>query len=110
MRHLVAHRKHGFEREEGQLGLREQLVARAREHDQVIFILGREYLIAIGLPLPVDTLPPTIVYLAPSLVERVGHGVGTRPVGPIERREIRAYSSAAKEKRFRMDLAWQVVR
>ena len=92
-------------RERGrQLGLREQLVARAREHDQVILILGREYLTAIGLPLPVDSLPPTIIYIAPSLVERVGHGVETRPVGQVERREIRAYSSAAKEKRFQMDV------
>jgi hypothetical protein len=90
-----------------QLGLREQLVARAREHDQgysYSLILGREYLTAIGLSLPVDTLPPSIIYHAPSLVERVRHGVEIRPVGPIERREMRAYSSAAKEKRFRMDV------
>jgi hypothetical protein len=92
-------------RERGRhLRLREQLVARAREHEQVVLILGREYLTAIGLPLPVDSLPPTIIYIAPSLVERVGCGVETRPVGQVERRKIRAYSSAAKEKRFQMDV------
>jgi hypothetical protein len=52
-------------RERGrQLRLREQLVARAREHEQVILILGREYLTVIGLPLLVDSLPPIIIYIA----------------------------------------------
>jgi hypothetical protein len=92
-------------RERGrQLGLRDQLVARAREHDQVILLLGREYLEAIGLPLPVGSLPPTIVYIAPSLVGRVGRGVTPIPIGQVERREIRAYSASAKEKRFQKDV------
>lgn len=86
------------------LGLRDQLVACASEHEHVILILGREYLTAIGLPLPVDSLPPTTVYVAPSLVERVGPGVTTIPIGQVERREIRGYSSSAKEKRFQMDV------
>lgn len=86
------------------LGLRDQLVACANKHEHVILMLGREYLTAIGLPLPVDSLPPTTIYVAPSLVEQVGHGANTISIGQVERREIGAYSSSAKEKRFQMDV------
>lgn len=90
------------------LKLREQLVANAKGHDQVVIILGREYLIAIGLPLPVDLLPPTLVYVAPSLRSRLGEAVDTTVVGEEERQKMRAYSSSAKEKRFKLDV-WEAL-
>ncbi|MGH2397521.1 MAG: DUF6884 domain-containing protein [bacterium] len=94
-------------RERGQrLGLRSQLVAIADGHNRVILILGREYLEAIGLPLPTEELPHTLAYIAPSLIKCVGHGVEIVAVGEAERREIGAHSSSAKERRFQLDEAW----
>jgi hypothetical protein len=92
-------------RERGQkLGLRSRLIEVAHDHDRVILILGREYLEAIGLPLPVEALPPTMAYIAPSFVSRIGHGLETISVGNAERRQIRAYSASAKEKQFLVDV------
>ena len=92
-------------RERGQrLSLWERFIAVAKGHDRTILILGREYLEAIGLPLPADALPPTLAYVAPSFVNRVGYGIETIPVGQIECRQIGAYSSSAKEKRFQLDV------
>ena len=92
-------------RERGQhLRLRERFIAVAKGHDRTILVLGREYLEAIGLPLPADALPPTLAYVAPSFVNRVGYRIETIPVGQIECRQIGAYSSSAKEKRFQLDV------
>ncbi len=92
-------------RERGRrLRLKERFIAVAKGYDRAILILGREYLEAIGLPLPVDALPPTLAYVAPSLLNRVGYGIETIPVGQIERSQIGAYSSSAKEKRFQLDV------
>lgn len=91
-------------RERGQrLRLQDQLIAFAKGHDRVILILGREYLEALGLPLPIQALPQTLAYIAPSFVKRIGQGVETISIGQAERREIGAYSSSAKEKRFLVD-------
>lgn len=86
------------------LNLRSSIVKNARGHDQVIFVLGREYLEAIGLPLPVDCLPLATTYIAPSIARRVGLGLKTVVVGERERRMMRAYSTSAKEKRFKLDV------
>jgi hypothetical protein len=92
-------------RERGQrLRLQGRLIEVASKHDRAILILGREYLKAIGLPLPTQVLPPTLAYIAPSFVKRIGNGVEIVSVGPVERREIGAYSSSAKEKRFLLDI------
>jgi len=92
-------------RERGhRLRLRERFMVVAKRYDQTILVLGREYLEAIGLPLPADALPPTLAYVAPSFVKRVGYGIETIPVGQIERQQIGAYSSSAKEKRFQLDV------
>jgi hypothetical protein len=92
-------------RERGQrLKLRGQLIEVAGKYDRAIVILGREYLEAIGLPLPPQALPPTLAYIAPSFAKRIGEGIETVSVGPAERREIGAYSSSAKEKRFLRDV------
>lgn len=92
-------------RERGQrLQLRNRLVAVANKYDGVILILGREYLEALSLPLPTELLPCILAYVAPSFIMRLGKGVETIPVGEVERREVRAYSSSAKEKRFHLDV------
>lgn len=92
-------------RERGQmLNLPGRLIEVKSKHDRTILILGREYLEAIGLPLPTQALPPTLAYIAPSFVKRIGKGVETVSIGPAERREIGAYSSSAKEKRFLTDV------
>ena len=92
-------------RERGQrLRLRNRLIEIASKHDRVILILGREYLEAIGLPLPVAELPPTLAYLATSLIQRVGNGIETISIGQAERRTMSAYSSSAKEKQFQLDV------
>lgn len=87
-----------------QLGLREQLVEIANKYRRVIFILGREYLEAIDLPLSIEALPPTLAYIAPSVARRLGDGIGFIRVGPAEQREIGAHWSSAKEKRFLIDV------
>ena len=92
-------------RERGQwLRLRDKFVAVAKGHDRAILILGREYLEAIGLPLPTDALPQMLAYIAPSFVDRIGRGIETISVGEAERRAIGAYSSSAKETEFRLDV------
>ena len=97
-------------RERGQiLKLQSRLIEVAGKHDRAILILGREYLEAIGLPLPTQVLPPTLAYVAPSFVKRIGMGVETVSIGPAERREIGAYSSSAKEKQFLIDV-YNVIR
>ena len=91
-------------RERGQrLGLSDRLVAIAKECDRAILILGREYLEAIGLPLPAEKLPRTIAYVAPSFVGRIGKGLETIPVGETERRELGVYPTFVKEKKFKVD-------
>ena len=57
------------------LKLRSRLVQVADGHDRAILILGREYLEAIGLPLPAEALPRTLAYIAPSLERHVGYGI-----------------------------------
>lgn len=97
--------KRDWIRERGQrLRIRELLIENAKSYDRMIFILGREYLEAIGLPLPVDTLPPVTAYIAPSLKKRIGSNVTAITVGEVERRKIGAYSSSAKERRFQIDV------
>jgi hypothetical protein len=91
-------------RERGQkLGLRDRFIAIAKEYDRAILILGREYLEAIGLPLPAERLPHTLAYVAPSLVRRIGKGLETIPVGETERRELGVYPTFVKEKIFKVD-------
>jgi hypothetical protein len=87
-----------------QLQLRDGIVKVANEHDQLILILGREYLEAIGLPLPTQSMPPVFAYIAPSLCKRIGSEITTVSVGRVEQRKIRAYSSSAKEKQFLVDV------
>ena len=87
-----------------QLNLRKQLVEIASVHQRVVFILGRGYLEAIGLPLPIESLPPTLAYVAPSVARRLGDGIGFIRVGPAEQREIGAHWSSAKEKQFLVDV------
>jgi hypothetical protein len=87
-----------------QLRIRERLIAIAQDYDHMIVILGREYLVAIGLPLPVAQLPQTLAYIAPSLEDRLGKGIERIIIGEAEKREMRAYSSSAKEKRFELDV------
>lgn len=92
-------------RERGQrLELRKRLVEIANAYQRMIFILGREYLGAIGLPLPIEALPQTLAYIAPSVARRLGDGIGFIRVGPAEQREIGAHWSSAKEKRFLVDV------
>jgi hypothetical protein len=92
-------------RERGQrLGLRDRFVTIAKEYDRAILILGREYLEAIGLPLPVDRLPRTLAYVAPSFVKRIGNGVETITVGEAEQRELGVYPAFVKEKKFQIDV------
>jgi hypothetical protein len=91
-------------RERGRrLEIREGIIRNAKGFDRIIFILGREYLEAIGLPLPVESLPPVTAYIAPSLKMRIGSNATAITVGEIERRKIGAYSSSAKERRFQID-------
>jgi len=91
-------------RERGQrLSLRERFIAIAKECDRAILILGREYLEAIGLPLPTERLPHTLAYAAPSFVGRIGKGLETIPVGETERRELGVYPTFVKEKKFKVD-------
>lgn len=87
------------------LRLRTQLVELAKGHNALILVLGREYLDAIGLPLPTDRLPYTIAYVAPSLAGIIGNNVETIPIGPEERRRIQAYSASAKERLFQLNVA-----
>ena len=93
-----------------QLGLRKQLIEIADEYQRMIFILGREYLEAIGLPLPIESLPPTLAYVAPSFAGRLGDGIDITRVGPAEQREIGAHWSSAKERQFLSDVhrVWQI--
>jgi len=92
-------------RERGQrLGLRDRFATIAKEYDRAILILGREYLEAIGLPLPAERLPHTLAYVAPSLVRRIGKGIETIPVGETERRELEVYPTFVKEKKFQTDV------
>ena len=92
-------------RERGQrLGLCDRFIAIAKEYDQAILILGREYLEAIGLPLPAERLPRILAYVAPSFVRRIGKGIETIPVGDTERRELDVYPSFVKEKQFQTDV------
>jgi hypothetical protein len=92
-------------RERGQLlQLKTKLVEIAYECDKAIIILGREYLEAIGLPLPVSKLPRSLAYIAPSLTDRIGVGIHQVVVEENIRRQIGAYSSSAKEKLFENDV------
>jgi hypothetical protein len=86
------------------LGLRDRLVTIAKEYDLAILILGREYLEAIGLPLPVAMLPRTLAYIASSFVKRIGDGIETIPVGEAERRKLDVYPTFVKEKKFQVDV------
>lgn len=86
------------------LELQKRLIEIASEYQRVVLVLGREYLEAIGLPLPIEALPPTLAYIAPSVVRRLGDGIGFIRVGPAEQREIGAHWSSAKEKRFLVDV------
>jgi hypothetical protein len=97
-------RKAWVEERGRRLNLRERLIKQAKGWDQVILILGREYFAAIGLPLPVESLPLTIAYVAPSMAARVGKGTEVVVVGENEQRKIRVYSISAKEKRFQLDM------
>lgn len=86
------------------LGLRKRLIEIASHYQRIIFILGREYLEAIGLPLPIEALPPTLAYIAPSIAERVGDGINIIRIGLEEQQKIGAHWSSAKEKRFLVDV------
>jgi hypothetical protein len=86
------------------LRLRECLIKVAQDYDQAILVLGREYFVAIGLPLPIAQLPPALAYIAPSLKEQLGIGIQTVLIGEAERRDMHVYSSSAKEKRFEFDV------
>lgn len=82
-----------------QLNLRKQLVQFAGEYERIVILLGREYLEAIGLPLPTESLPPILAYIAPSIARKLG-GLTIIPVGKTEQLAIGAHWSSAKEKQF----------
>jgi hypothetical protein len=87
-----------------QLNLRNGLIQSARDYEQVIFLLGKEYLEAIGLPLPIESMPPSLAYIAPSMARKLGNGLTTVQVGKREQAAIGAHWSSAKEKQFLVDI------
>jgi hypothetical protein len=97
-------------RERGaRLALRSRLAEISHGFQNIIIVLGRDYMEALGLPVPTMGTTRVFAYIAPSLISRVGPNVETKAVGPVERQALGAYSSSAKEYCFLLDVRREVL-